>query len=398
MSRRLVVAALAALFVLPAYANPTSGAGASRSTETGGSDKINREKSVSQDRSSGNKASRSRSRETSRESSRESKEGAAAKQEESSKRDLSVKLNVNPLLISEFIGEFESVSSAEPVSDMKSARAFFAACRPFSNIDVDFPVLAPGIYDVDRLQVPPANIVQIGGSRIAITNKGRAGAQWGGLKAVEKVLLPPSEKNMNGGTIAYYAACRISAHYFISQAAEHLLAVIEQRGLKIRGEEDMRKLTRHVYRFLADESNDGVRNFWGSIVVRSLDTWKQARCAPFLGYPSKILGGHTMDCGVFRTTGDAVYVAGVPTLSTDAIDGRRIEIALSRGDSDTRTASRESSRSTRDSSSSKTSDSSETYADSKRTAGMKASKASETTTSRKTGRDAKADVSAAPGQ
>ncbi len=419
MRRYLLAAALAVVAVLPAYADPTTGAGASRSTDTGGSEKINREKSVSQDKSSGNKSSRSSSREASRERSREIKEGLADKQEESRKRDLSVKLNVNPLLVSEFIAEFEAGVASSPASKMESAREFFAACRPFGNLDADFPVLMYGILDLRPAadggrdlyashhqlvgHIVPANLLHLSSGSgssyvIPITTKSRAGGNWGGLTVLKDVLLPPAEENLRGGSIAYYAACRIAAHFFISQAADATMTIIERQGWKVREEADMRKAIRTTYRHLGDPAQPGVDEFWRQVVVRTIETWRAARCAPFIGYAHKVGAGHSLDCGTFRIAGDSIFVSGVPTLSADAIDGRRIEIALSTGDNDTHTASRESNHSAKESRSSKLSESSENYADSKRTGTMKASRSSDTTTGRKIGRDAKTDTSAKPGQ
>ncbi len=381
-----IAATLLVIYSVDSRANPGNSAGAGRTVESGASDKINREKSISQDKSSGSKATSSSSRESAQEKSKESKASKSKKQEQAQKQDLSVKIPANNIFISEWIAFFEGGERKLDL-DMKeqlaSARTFFSVCLPLTGIDSTFPVLqANGSTVGKHLLGEKARVADIMGRR-----------GWR-ASALEGALHPPTDEGLERGNLVSYIICRQMAHVVMSKAAEAVEMVIQDGRVKVTSEDELRRLIRKAYETVADN-----RDLWNMAMAFSFSTPENRvrRCAPFLGYYWDVKG-HDMDCGNFRVQGDTVYINGIPTLSVEAINGRKFEIALSISDGDTQTASVDESESSKASTSRKTSASRESYSDNKKSANMKASKSSDTSQSSKTSRDSKADVQASPQQ
>jgi len=378
------IALSATAFSRDSLANPENSSGAGRTVESSSSDKISRDESLSQDKSTGNKATSSSSRESSQERSKETKTSKGSKLEQSQKKDISIKLNANPLFISEWIGIFENGDrrlDMDMQEQMKSAKTFFSVCRPLTGIDSTFPVLQ-GKSSPSKYVIGEKSLVA------SLENK----AYWNAV--LDGAPVPPHDEDLERGNLVSYIVCRQMAHVVMSETAKAIEEVIQDGRVKVSSEQDLRALIRKGFEIAAEN-----RDLWNMALVFSFKSPgnRVRQCNPFLSYFWNAKG-HDMDCGNFRVQGDTVYINGVPTLSNEAINGRKFELALSNSGNASETDSTDASESTKVSNSRKTSSSRESYADSKKTAGMKVSKASDNSSSSKISRDAKADVKASPQQ
>lgn len=386
----LAIAALLIIYSVESRANPGNSSGAGRTVESGTSGKISREKSMSQDKSSGNKSSSSSSKESSREKSKETKTSKSKKQEESQKLDMSVKLNANPLFISEFINVFErreldNPDNRDDMADLKRPELFFASCRPFTGMDAQFPVLSHA-----------AGRAALRGHFVIVQKNfaSRMGGGWTYDNSIDGIPQPPTAENLDKGPLTFYIVCRQAAHFVMSQTAESLEELIRIGRFKPKNEGQLRLAIRIGY-----ETYINTPDYWNFILQQVFTTPKNRvkKCAPFLHY-AKNARDHNMDCGNFKVQGDTVYIDGMPTMSAEAINGRKFEIAFSDSDNMSVADAEDASESSKASTSSKSSSSRESYADTKKTTGMKASKSGESSSSSKTSRDSKADVQASPQQ
>lgn len=375
-----------------ALANPSASVDskASRNTDESTSEKITRDKSLDASRSSGNKTSRSTSQESSRESSRESKTSRSSKADQTSKDDYSMRVNVNALILRAFIENFEAGGKAfDPKGgiDIESATAFFRVCRPISNLDTDFPVLAPGgSISFDPNEAARTDVLPLSSREgWLITTKNSARVLAGNLR--DKVLelgQPPAPQNLQGGAVGMYGICRLAAHYWLAGFAEEWMQ--STREIRWPSQEVIYQTIKRGMEYYARSPE-----LWRPALGRAVSEFMKARCSPFLTYYPK---DHNLDCGVLRIEGNSIYANGVPTLSAEAIDGKKFEMTYGYGDSSTQSASRDQSSSVRQSSSSKASHSTDSYAEAKRGATMKTSKSSDSSASNKTSRDTSTGVSA----
>lgn len=376
----------ATMFSHDAFANPDNSAGAGRTVENSESDKISREKSLSQDQSTGSKATSTSSKENAQEKSKETKTGKSKKKEAARKQDMSIKLNANPLFISEWISVFEGGDRQMDLNpsmkeQMKSAKTLFSVCLPLTGIDSTFPVLQGGSTRGKYL---------IGEKSLVASLEGKS--RW--MAALEGAPVPPHDEDLERGNLVSYIVCRQMAHVVMSEAAKAIENFIQEKHVAPSSEQELRGWIRAAYEVAAAN-----QDLWSQALNFSFKTPENRvrKCAPFLGYFWNVKD-HNMDCGNFKVQGDTVYINGVPTLSTEAINGRKFEIALSNSDSATSTDSTDASESTKASNSQKSSSNRESYSDNKKTAGMKASKSSDTGSTSKTSRDSKVDVKASPQQ
>lgn len=287
--RRLAISAAALFFCVPAMPNPVPGASKNEATDS--SHEHSHEKSSTR--------KQSRDRKTS--------------------SDVQTKINVNALLIQRFVKDYEVRGTGS-----SWAAKYFGSCEPFTGIDTQFPVLslgpsaviattrAAGTRDLPRIFQLEAWWAQSktgGGSKIGFFRHDIA---------------PPAHVLRDStGPVGEYIQCRIAAHFAITAAAEELQREQSTRRFSSRAE-----VATAIDKIYSDYiAQDSVRTMISSATHRVQSTLQS--CAPFLKFITDSESGHDMSCGVFAISNNSITVDGIPTLSPDAINGERYEIALS---------------------------------------------------------------------
>jgi hypothetical protein len=398
--KTLWAALVAACLATTAMAEPSVGFGSKTEADESASSKMAREKSLGIDKSTGGKSSRTQSSESSRERGAEASRTSRVAQDQKRGRDFTRKLGINSLLIREFIELFESGEPVMPAGNAYDTVDLFIACRPFTGMQSQFPVFLPSTNI--RPGTNPADLWGKGQYSFAptdttlgvaqIVRKQDALADGSGTRNILHATgtVAPTITNIQGGWIQWYAACRIAAHYWLTEVAERVLDSVD--GATATREDIEAAIREKITLATLD------RVLWVKTIQRTQRVTNRMRsCAPFLGYP-KDIQGHDMDCGVFQVENRTVYVDGIPTLSRDALNGQSYELTYSVGVdrtqgeevSDRTYASRKAS--------STSASSRETYAENKNTVGLKSSKTTERSGSSKVGRDSSSQISATPGQ
>ena len=420
---RIAIFTTALLLGLPAHANPTVSSGASESVDQSQSGKTMRERSMSTDHSTSSKASRSRSTDRSREHSHERSRTRKRARDRKTSRDVQTKINVNAMLIQRFIVDYEARGAASK----GWATTYFGGCRPFTGINTQFPVLSRAVDTSDQLQslgddervnwprwpdskngivfMRIANIyrspivtraweiqnVQQGESLIPLTKHGAdAGIRYS-MFAPKGIAAPPAASVRDGDTVAgRYIQCRIVAHFAVTAAADELQR--EQSMRRFTSAADVSAAIDHIYAdYITRQSVErGIAR-----EARAVQQQIQ-QCAPFLKNVGDNVTGHDLDCGVFAISGNTFTVDGIPTLSPDAINGRKYEIALSNSSSESTGDETASKFSDSNKTSSKSGTSSDASTESKTSVGLKRSHSSDTTGTTKSNRDSGSKTEAGP--
>ncbi len=371
-TRKLILAAaIAAALSGIAQANPTASSSSNMSIDDSSNGKTSRERSMSVDRSNSSKASRSNSSDSSREHARESSRTTKRARDQKSSRDIQHKINVNAMLIQGFIRNYET--RQEPGG---LGRAFFK-CQPFGGLDAFFPVaVTPTDYaDIES----QGNIVP----RVHVTRSGLFGIDMNNpAPMTPPIAVIRDGRNFIGG----YIMCRIAAHHFITAAADRL-----QAEEPFSGPQALEDAIDRIYQ--KDMISPAITTEIADETSQSMLEIRQ--CAPFI-YTFKNAKGHNIDCGVFAIDGRAFIVDGVPTLSTDAINGQKYEVSLSASTSESASTDQASKISDSRKSSSKATVSREASRESKHSVGMKKSRSSESSGSLKSDRSAGSKTEAGP--
>lgn len=382
-----VVIAIALLATTPvAFAGVSVGAGSSESIETNGSAKTSRDGSISVDTSKGKRNSASKSSDLSKEESKDKRSSKSSRAEKSARADYSAEIDINALLIGEFVRRYEQA----PVDETSPlARQYFSACGVFTRAMLEYPVLQGhqpismgqatpyGANPLDPDTVVPLRAAwRISVETLRAANGGSAMAQGMYYKA-----WPVEPRNP---TIRRYAECRLTAHYFLSQAGA---LVAETPALS---QADAKQRIAATFDVLELKEFAETRQ-------HAREAWAEAYCSPWLVYGGDY-DGQKIECNVLSVRDGQISVDGVATLSATAIDGKRYKLALASGDTQSSGTSTEESSGTRASSSNRTSHSVEAYSDGKKTASLKASRGRDNSNSARTSTDSKSDISATPVQ
>lgn len=357
------------LISIPVFADPSVSSDASRQKEQSGGEKVVRDKKLSVDKSTGNKATATNSRENTAESSIDRKTTEKQGKEQSLKRDYTVQVDINSLLIREFMMRYEA-GLQQPAMSSKAGSVlfkFFADCKPFGNILSGYPVAVPGRQPNGELGV-------------AVVTARQAAATTSFYQSDRPFLADATHP-----VIQDYGVCRLAAHYYMTEAAERV------SRSKVVSENDVRSEIESVFNDL--EQDEAALQRINNQVWK---TWNAAVCGPWLRQANQYNGTPAMQCGTVKIEGEQVFVFGMPTLSKDAIDGKRYQVSIAMGDSDTRSAEKSLERSSKTSVAQKASSSSERYAEIKRDAQFSRTTQAETGSTSRTQRGSQSSVSVNP--
>lgn len=371
MNPLLIVFFFLSLAVSQAYADPSVSSDAGRSIDNGQSDTIKHDKSLSADKSRGNRATESDSRERAREKSLSNSHQERVGSSRERSRSSSVDVNINGLLLREFTARYERGNSW-----FGAAGDYFHTCKPMMSLKTDYPIIAhfyPGSKQWD--------------DHVTGKNKGWSSVSNENLSDIR--LLPHqvgngAHKSENIEYVARYMECRIAANYWIAEAGDR---VATQKALSEAEISDRIRAT-----FIQMDDDDSL---FTQLQKRAENLLQQAQCVPFL---TDYAGAktHEIECGVFSYVGDRIEVENRETLSESSINGRSYKIAISAQESQSASEDDSVSRDAKVSASVRDSDSRERFREVKKTANMSKSKSRDQSSSSKVDRSAGNSMNATP--
>lgn len=379
MKKLLIILAL-----LPtiAAADPSISSDAGRSIDNSQSNSIKNDKSLSADKSRGQRHADSDSRERAREQSlsRSHSEKIGSSAEKS--RSGSVDLNINTVLLKEFVNRYERT---QPQQGMQQVQKVFASCKPLSGIVTEYPTLnssisaptgggAPGTFDENDV-VP---------RRLAYHFAKGTGGQWGNSSdstALQESYNMPSQNE----EVGKYARCRIIASKWVAEAGERLGATT------VRSEAEVRD---RIDQAFTEMEND--QQVFEQIRGETMQLWQSAECAPTLQRWPDFSKPNLICQGVIEVDGNSIIIENQETLSAGSIAGRSYKIAINSSENQSVGMDDSISKDARTSRSERAGDSNERYTESKKTASLSKSKSMDKSNSSKLDRSSGNSMNATP--
>lgn len=329
-------------FLLPAIAHANGDASISsdsgRSIENGQNDTVKRDKSLSTDKSQGNKSTDSASREKSVEKSNSRSVSQKISKSVGSSKSYSVDVNINGLLLREFTARYEINGTGGG-----TAGKYFWVCKPLTRAIADYPIL---FDDAERLRVVGRNEAQ----------------QLENERAYQLRMRPVITFDHNNPFFSRYVQCRMTASYWVAVAGER--AVVQ----KVHTEAEVSDRIKQV--FAEMEADDSI---FKTMRQRARDLWRQESCFKSLEFVSEYKSPE-IQCGIFSFVGNTFTVENRETLSESSIDGHSYKIAVSTSAGDTVAEDDSLSSDDKVSSTKRNGDSTERFKESKKTASMNKSK------------------------
>lgn len=133
--------------------------------------------------------------------------------------------------------------------------------------------------------------------------------------------MPGIRADANDPVVSDYAKCRIAAHFWVTAAAMHLA----QESIVFTSEEAAKAEIDRIFDVM-DESPD----LFSRIVGKTNQVWDSAICSSSLPFNDESL---TFNCGTFVADASSnpprFVVNGRETLSSNGIDGKKFKIAMS---------------------------------------------------------------------
>jgi hypothetical protein len=361
MSPALLILLLGLLTMGHAHANPSVSSDAGQSTDNSESESIKRDKSLSADKSRGNRVTHSdsedRAREKSLSRSHQKRTGISAEKSNSYSADVSI----NGLILREFTARYERGNVGAG-----TAWDYFHTCRPLMNALVDYPVR-------DWMHTGGG----LAGSRTEVMKGGLNG--W--VQSRPGIVAQVSTDDVY---IHRYAQCRMTASYWVAEAANRSIAK------SVTSEAEVQQRIRDVF-----SQMDADEPLFQNLRQRARDVWEQASCSNWLDDWDKFKGPD-IQCGVFSYEGNSFTVENRQTLSELAIDGRSYKIAINYSNSESKSEDQSVSADARVSASVRESDSRDHFAEAKRTASMSKSHSMDESSSDKVDRSSGASIQASP--
>jgi len=132
------ILALLVLLLLPTLALAEGGLSddAGRSKDTGNGSFVKDDSSISVDKSEGGRKTKSKSSERATESSTSSSKSSKTSTNSESSGGQSVELNINSILVREFVKHYENIAEAKT-----KAEYVFATCKPITGAITEYPIL-----------------------------------------------------------------------------------------------------------------------------------------------------------------------------------------------------------------------------------------------------------------
>lgn len=315
---KLKILALIALFSISAssFADPVI------SSDTGkGIDRTHSEKE-SLDRKLEASKSRSRAHRNTDEDSRAVEASTnradrrAWSRSKSNQSSASIDVNINSLIIQQFVNRYEKVDGNTIGNSSPLALQYFNACRPITTKDSAYPTLNGWLGGFGVQPRPDYNKVTGRNSATKYTHS-MLDPLYGGDGDGSTNIAQGFEVDPTAPYISKYARCRIVAHFWISEAATRAVSS------EVRSESEIK--SRIADTFGEMESDD---QLFYDMQAEAKSLWSQASCTNWL----KIFGdlnGAEIDCGVFIYNSKGFQIDYRETLSANSIDGKTFKIAVS---------------------------------------------------------------------
>jgi len=329
---------LAALFPSLARADASVSSDGGRSIENGQSDTLRRDKSLSADKSHGNKATVSASREKALEKSRSHSKSKKLSKTAGVEKRASVDVNINGLLLREFTARYERDGTATG-----KAGEYFGLCKPLTRALADYPVM---YFDLDGMKI-------IGRNEAQQLNNARA------MALTMNMMVSFGHNNL---FVSRYVQCRMTASYWVAEAGERANAQ------QISTEAEVGERIRQVFAAM-----DNQESVFATLRQRARNLWAQETCSRQLQTEDEFKAPE-LQCGVFSYVGNVFTVENRETLSEAGINGHSYKIAVSASSADSVAADESLSADERISSSKRRGISTERYREARNSAGLTQSK------------------------
>lgn len=366
-------------FSFAALAEPSISNDSGQSTETQESTDLQKKKSLSSDKSRGRKESHSDSDERANETSKSKSHSERDSNSHDIQKSGAVEINVNGLLLQEFVRHYES---AEPADSMPKPQFVFATCKPMTGIVSEYPTLN---------SCPSAG--QIGGRqdlnfivpRRLATHFTDCGG-WGGAvsEAKDMGFIPRNSVNSQNEYVSKYARCRIVASAWLDEAAARAV------NTSAKTESEVRERIQSTF-----QSMDNDPQLFEMLSAKARQIWSRANCSAWLSI-YRDFQKPEVNCGIFSVEGNQIEVENRKTLSESSIAGRVYKIALQNSDSTSASSENAMANDARTSIASRESDSRDRYIESKKTASLSKAKTLDKSSTTAKSRSAGNSMKAAP--
>ena len=379
MSPAVLILLLGMLTMGHAHANPSVSSDAGQTTDNGESETIKRDKSLSADKSRGDRVTHSdsadRAAEKSLSKSHQSRTGSNAQDSQSA----SVDVNINGLLLKEFVKHYETT---QPQVDAPRVKMVFAECLPMTGMLTEYPIfnscpsLEGGHSAMDMEAVVPL--------RLATRWSSGGCGNWGVGGSNDNQAVTKYRWNPDNPAVGRYGRCRIIASSWLAEAASRASTT------SARNEGEVTERIQSVF-----DQMDADEPLFLKMRQDAINLWQQARCAPsmvrFNDFKSPEL-----NCGIFAVEGNHITVNYRETLSSSAISGQSFKIAINTSESNSVAVDYSVSSDARVSASVRESDSRDRFAERKKTASMSKSHSTDSTASDKVDTSSGANIQASP--
>lgn len=379
---KAILVLICCLFAPLVYANPSVGADAGRDLENSQAQSLKRDKRLEAEKSHGHRQAHQDSLEHAKEKSLSDSQSERTSLSREQSKSATVEININSILLNEFIYHYELV---QPDENMPQAQYIFALCKPITGVYTEYPTLNQCASDGGWLsgrfdQSMRADSGNIAPRRLA-EHFGHCGWSSKGSEDFGYMAMPVDPENRY---VSQYARCRIAASKWLAQAGQRI------GSSQVRSENEVRNVIQQTFAEM-----DEAQNLWESIMTKTKAIWSRANCAPTL-QDYKHFEKPNLRCGVINISDDHITVEGQTTLSAEAIQGYSFKISVSGTDNQSMTAEASHASESRASVAARGSDSRERYAEGRNAASM--SRTSEGDSSQKSGlsRKSSAGLSATP--
>lgn len=363
--QKLIFLILAMLLPVIAHAEASLSSDAGRSIDNSQSSTIKRDKSLSADKSRGNRASESESRDRSAEKSLSKSHQKSTGTSSENSKSYTVDININGLLLREFTARYERGNSGAG-----AAWDYFHTCKPMMNSITDYPV-----KDMSTGGVAGRNEAM----KPKIDSNGRGYLLSAGDGGLIISFVDPQNK-----TISRYAQCRMTASYWLAEAGDR------SASQKVTSEAEVRSAIQSTFNEMDSDSS-----LFELLRQQARDIWEQASCSNWLD-DYKSFKDPRIECGIFSFVGKSFTVENRETLSEASIDGRTYKVAVAYQNTESEAEERSASADAKVSTSVSQSESRERYRESKRTASLNKSKSTDTSSSSKVDRSTGNSINATP--
>lgn len=340
-----------------AAADPSISGDAGRSIDNSQSNSIKNDKSLSADKSRGQRHSDSDSRERAREQSLSKshveKIGSSAERSKS----YSIDININGLLIREFTSRYE-----RNYQGSGAAGEYFAACQTMLKALPNYPT-----FNVNTGAIEGRNVVE---------------------KSLNYGESVPPQANAREPYLSRYAQCRITTSYWLSEIGDRTTS---QSIQSIATENEVQQKIRDA--FVAMDSDPYL---FQTIRQKARETWANADCSGSQIEDFKHFKGPALKCGVFNFDSEMIEVDYRKTLSESSIAGRSYKITINGSESQSVGMDDSISADAKVSRSERAGDSNEHYTESKKTASLSKSKSMDKSNSSKVDRNSGNSMNATP--